>query len=97
MIYMTQYTEPFGLSIIEAMAAGAQIITTGKGGTGETILIGKTGFIAQTAEDVVHAYKNLDKLKSENSITRARNYTIEIMANNYLELFCSSTNKVAYK
>lgn len=87
MIYMTQYTEPFGLSIIEAMAAGAAIITTGKGGTGETVDIGKTGFIAQTADDVVEAYAKLSTLNAENSIARAKNYTLEIMADNYLALF----------
>ena len=87
MIYMTQYTEPFGLSVIEAMAAGAPIITTGKGGTGETVLIGKTGFIAHTAEDIVKAYEKLDALKSEDCIERAQDYTVDVMVDNYLSLF----------
>ncbi|RYY77031.1 MAG: glycosyltransferase [Gammaproteobacteria bacterium] len=89
MIYMTQYTEPFGLSVIEAMAAGAPIITTGKGGTGETVLIGKTGFIANTADEVVEAYEALDLLKHEDCIKRAHDYTVDVMANNYLSLFVS--------
>ncbi len=87
LIYMTQYTEPFGLSIIEAMAAGAPVLTTGRGGTGETIIEGKTGFFCQTVDDLVTAYPKLTQLKEEDSIKRAEAYTLETMANNYFKLF----------
>jgi len=92
MIYMTQYTEPFGLSVIEAMAAGAPIITTGKGGTGETVLIGKTGFFADTADQIVDAYKKLDTLNNEDCIARANAYTVNVMVDNYLSLFLGKNN-----
>lgn len=90
LVYMTQYTEPFGLSIIEAMAAGAPIIATGKGGTGETVVEGITGFFASTAEDISHAYKKLDKLDSQNCLIRAQDYTLEKMTRRYLDLFTKS-------
>lgn len=87
LVYMTQYTEPFGLSVIEAMAAGAPIITTGKGGTGETVIEGLTGFFANTSDEVVDSYHKLDQLTEHNCISRARNYTLEVMAENYLSFF----------
>lgn len=87
LVYMTQYTEPFGLSVIEAMAAGAPIITTGKGGTGETVVEGKTGFFANTADDIVAAYKRLNTLSEHDCITRARDYTLETMAKRYFDHF----------
>jgi glycosyltransferase involved in cell wall biosynthesis len=83
LVYMTQYTEPFGLSVIEAMAAGAPVITTGRGGTGETVIEGKTGFFAQTADDIVSAYAKLDSLSEQDCINRAQNYTIAKMAQDY--------------
>ncbi len=90
LVYMTQYTEPFGLSVIESMAAGAPVITTGKGGTGETVIEGKTGFFANTADDIVAAYQTLNSLSEQDCIARARDYTLETMAKRYFEHFTRS-------
>lgn len=87
LVYMTQYTEPFGLSVIEAMAAGAPVITTGNGGTGETIIEGKTGFFANTAEDIVTAYNKLDTLTEQDCSARAHVYALETMAQRYFAHF----------
>lgn len=84
LVYMTQYTEPFGLSVIEAMAAGCPVITTGKGGTGETVLPGKTGYFCQTSQDIVQAYAELDKIQATDCIERARDYSIFKMTDAYL-------------
>jgi glycosyltransferase involved in cell wall biosynthesis len=87
LVYMSQYTEPFGLAVIEAMAAGAPVITTGRGGTGETVIDGKTGFFASTAADIASAYKKLHLISEDACGARAREYTIERMAQQYLRLF----------
>lgn len=90
LVYMTQYTEPFGLSVIEAMAAGAPVITTGKGGTGETVIAGKTGFFASTADDIVTAYNKLNTLTEQDCIARAHDYTLTIMAQRYFAHFTNN-------
>jgi glycosyltransferase involved in cell wall biosynthesis len=87
LVYMTQYTEPFGLSVIEAMAAGAPVITTGRGGTGETVIEGVTGFFADTADDIVIAYQKLDELSAIDCVNRAKYYSLDRMAKHYLDLF----------
>jgi glycosyltransferase involved in cell wall biosynthesis len=87
LVYMTQYTEPFGLSVIEAMAAGAPVITTGKGGTGETVIDGKTGFFANNSDDIVTAYNKLSTLTGQDCIARARDYTLATMAKRYFGHF----------
>ena len=87
LIYMTQYTEPFGIAVIEAMAAGCPVITTGKGGTGETALNGETGYFCETVDDICKAYGNLNKLNPQKCVNRAKNYNIDNMARSYLDYF----------
>lgn len=84
-IYMTQIPEPFGLAVIEAMAAGCPVITTGLGGTGETVLNNSTGFFCRTVTEVIHAYKMLPEIDAEKCISRAKSFSVEKMCSEYLD------------
>ena len=86
---MTQYTEPFGLSVIESMAAGCPVITTGNGGTGETVIDSVTGYFCQTADEIYDAYNKLEHISSDNCIKRAQQYTVSAMSESYLSYFMS--------
>ena len=41
------HNEPFGLSVIEALACGTPAVVTGTGGTGETVTDGRSGLYFQ--------------------------------------------------
>jgi glycosyltransferase involved in cell wall biosynthesis len=49
--------EDFGITVVEAQAAGAPVVAYGRGGCGETVLSGQTGvlFPKQTAQSLVEA------------------------------------------
>ncbi|MEM6449695.1 MAG: glycosyltransferase family 4 protein [Cyanobacteria bacterium P01_D01_bin.105] len=53
--------EDFGITPVEAQAAGAPVIAYAKGGQAETVLEGETGFLFahQTVESLVHSVKRL--------------------------------------
>ena len=53
--------EDFGITPVEAQAAGAPVIAYAKGGQAETVIDGETGFIftQQTVESLVHSVKRL--------------------------------------
>ncbi len=92
LVYMTQLIEPFGLAVIEAMAAGTPVITSGKGGTGETVINGVTGFIVDTAEDIVLAYAKINTISNKRCVARAKEYSIDVMTQKYFN-FLTNNNK----
>lgn len=63
--YIFPTLEDFGITPVEAMAAGRPVIAYGKGGATETIIDGKTGifFYKQTPEDIVNAINKFNQLK----------------------------------
>ncbi|MFP4355606.1 MAG: glycosyltransferase [Phycisphaerae bacterium] len=87
LVYLSQYTEPFGLAPVEAMACGCPVITTGCGGCGETVLDGRTGFFAETPEQIAQAVDKLDTLCRDDIIQRGRQYSIEAMTQKYLTFY----------
>ncbi|PSR13767.1 glycosyl transferase [filamentous cyanobacterium CCP3] len=54
--------EDFGITVVEAQAAGAPVIAYGKGGCAETVIEGKTGvlFKQQTVDHLVQAVQYFD-------------------------------------
>lgn len=54
--------EDFGISLVEAQAAGAPVIAYGKGGAAEIVIPGKTGllFPEQTVESLIDAVKTFE-------------------------------------
>lgn len=55
--------EDFGITIVEAQAAGTPVIAYGVGGASETVLHGKTGllFNEQTEDSLIHAIKEFEQ------------------------------------
>jgi glycosyltransferase involved in cell wall biosynthesis len=54
--------EDFGITLVEAQAAGAPVIAYGRGGAAETVIPGKTGllFSEQTVESLIDAVKTYE-------------------------------------
>lgn len=63
--YIFPAFEDFGITPVEAMAAGRPVIAYGKGGATETIVDKVTGlfFYKQTSEDVIKAVEKFERLK----------------------------------
>ncbi|PIS06871.1 glycosyltransferase family 4 protein [Candidatus Berkelbacteria bacterium CG06_land_8_20_14_3_00_43_10] len=63
--YIFPALEDFGITPVEAMAAGRPVIAFGQGGATETVVAGKTGlfFKHQTKEDVVDAVTRFQSMR----------------------------------
>jgi len=73
--------EDFGITVVEAMAAGKPVVAYGKGGSSETVIDGKTGifFSDQTQESLEKAIQKLDKTSFNTSeiLSRSRDFSKE--------------------
>lgn len=61
-LFPITWREPFGLVMIESMAAGTPVIAMKLGSTSEVIAHGKTGFLCNNIEECVSAVSKIDKL-----------------------------------
>ena len=88
LLHLVNFDEPFGLSVVEAMACGTPVIAARRGSMPELIEDGVTGFLVDSVEEAVSAIHRIDE------IDRARvrravelRFTSTAMADAYLRLY----------
>ena len=57
-----QWPEPFGLVMIEALAAGTPVISTPRGAAPEVVLHGRTGYLCEDADALVRAVRSVGQI-----------------------------------
>ncbi|HLZ58629.1 MAG TPA: glycosyltransferase family 4 protein [Ktedonosporobacter sp.] len=92
LLFPIAWDEPFGLTVVEAMAAGTPVIAFRRGAAQEIIRHGETGFLVEPG-DCVQAAVLVDRLAS---ISRARcrehverHFSLERMLDAHEELYAS--------
>lgn len=89
LIVPTQYVEPFGGVVIEAMLSGTPVITTDWGAFTETVIPGFNGFRCRTLGEFKWAVENIE-LCSPSQVLAAhakKNYSLEATAPKYETYF----------
>jgi glycosyltransferase involved in cell wall biosynthesis len=61
-LFPIQWPEPFGLVMIESLAAGTPVIAFRQGSVPEVIEHGRTGFIVDSLEQMVEAARHIDEI-----------------------------------
>ena len=88
LLHLIDFAEPFGLSVIEAMACGTPVIAYNKGSMPELIEHGVTGFLVDTFEEAVEAIGRIgeiDRMACRRTVEER--FTVERMADKYLALY----------
>ncbi|MGH7141855.1 MAG: glycosyltransferase family 4 protein [Candidatus Saccharimonadales bacterium] len=57
-----QWEEPFGLTMVEAMASGTPVIAFNRGSVPEIVADGETGYIVDSLKEMVEAVGKVDKI-----------------------------------
>jgi glycosyltransferase involved in cell wall biosynthesis len=61
-LFPIQWPEPFGLVMIESLACGTPVIAMRHGSVPEVIEDGRTGFIVETADEMVEAARRIGEI-----------------------------------
>jgi glycosyltransferase involved in cell wall biosynthesis len=88
MLHLINFDEPFGLSVIEAMACGTPVIATRRGSMPELIEHGRTGLLVDSLEEAVAAVervRSIDRRAASEAV--AHRFSVDRMADEYLALY----------
>ena len=88
LVHLVNFDEPFGFSVVEAMACGTPVITRQRGSMGEIVRHGENGFLVETDEEAVvavRAAKTLDRAAVRASVEER--FDADRMVDDYLALY----------
>lgn len=90
LLHLVNFDEPFGLSVVEAMACGTPVIATRRGSMPEIIEEGVNGFLVDSPEEAVAAVAkagDLDRTAVRRTVEER--FSVERMVDDYLALYRS--------
>jgi len=90
LLHMVSFAEPFGLSMVEAMACGTPVVARPLGAVPEVVEDGRTGFLVDTVDEAVTALGRLDRI--DRAACRAHveaRFSVDRMVDGYLEVYRS--------
>jgi glycosyltransferase involved in cell wall biosynthesis/mannose-6-phosphate isomerase-like protein (cupin superfamily) len=88
LLHPISFEEPFGLSVVEAMACGTPVVAFNRGSMPEVIRDGVTGYLVGSVEEAVEALARIPRI--ERAACRQwveERFSRERMVNDYLEVY----------
>lgn len=88
LLHLIQFAEPFGLSVVEAMATGTPVIAYPRGSMPELIVDGQTGFLVadlEAADDALRRLAQIDRRACRAHV--AAHFSAERMVDAYARLY----------
>ena len=86
-LFPSDWPEPFGLVMIESMAAGTPVIALRRGSVPEIIQDGVTGFICDTVEEMAAAVEQARSIDPNACREHAAKFRAEVMCRGYEALY----------
>lgn len=87
LLFPIDWPEPFGLVMIEALAAGTPVIALNRGSVPEVIGHGRSGMICDSLDEMVDAVSRIDRIDTDACRRRARRFTAAAMVDRYLQVY----------
>ena len=88
LLHLINFDEPFGLSIIEAMACGTPVIAINRGSMREIMEDGKTGFLVTNAQEAQEKIARLGEINRRECRRHVeQKFSVEVMINKYVDVY----------
>ncbi|MHC4944785.1 MAG: glycosyltransferase family 4 protein [Planctomycetota bacterium] len=88
LIHLINFKEPFGFTMIEAMACGTPVIARGLGSIPEVVDHGKTGFIVDSVEEAGNRMSDTIALsRADIRKIAEKRWTVERMVEDYIRVY----------
>ncbi len=88
LLHPIQFDEPFGLSVIEAMACGTPAIAFDRGSMPELIKNGHNGFLVDTVDEAIDAVARLPEIDRVDCRRHVeQHFTVERMSQDYIQVY----------
>ncbi|MEW6443626.1 MAG: glycosyltransferase family 4 protein [bacterium] len=88
LLHPIQFAEPFGLSVVEAMACGTPVIAFRKGSLPELVLEGRTGFLVDSTDQAVAALEHVGEIDRRDCRRWVEErFSAERMVDDYLDVY----------
>jgi glycosyltransferase involved in cell wall biosynthesis len=88
LLHLIDFDEPFGFSVVEAMACGTPVVARRRGSMAEIVHDGENGFLVDTVDQAVAAVRasaTLDRRAVRASVERR--FDVERMVDDYVALY----------
>ena len=88
LLFPINWSEPFGIVLIEAMACGLPVIAYPLGSVPEIIEDGTSGFLVENIDEAVHAVRDLSRINRQKCRKAfERRFSDRRMAHDYLKIY----------
>jgi glycosyltransferase involved in cell wall biosynthesis len=87
-LHLINFDEPFGFSVVEAMACGTPVIARARGSMSELIRNGENGYLVESFDEAVaavHESADLDRRAVRASVEER--FAVERMVDDYLAVY----------
>ncbi len=93
LLHPITWREPFGLTMIEAMATGCPVVAFNKGSVPEIIVERKTGFIVEKESEMIRAIKKISSISRKECRRHVEeNFNLKRMVDAYEKLYYEIIN-----
>ena len=94
LLHPVTWPEPFGLTMIEAMACGCPVVAFREGSIPEIVINKRTGFVVEKEKEMIHAVEKISSISRQACRKHIeKNFNLKRMVDSYEKLYYEIVNE----